>query len=288
MYVRPIVTRLIFLCVLALCVLALVVLMIKLESGELSAVREEIIKQLIVHDAYDENGPLELYRHGREYDGGYIVATKALKDADVLLGYGINDDNSFEDQFSLKYNKPSFGFDCGIQGIDSESKLFTLVKECIASDSFLYNKSSSNNNITSFDQQIKNLNLQGKKLFIKMDIEGAEYDAFQGIMKHLNNITGIALEIHFSGLTISEKALDLLKLLNKDFVLIHVHGNNCCVSSGFTTSNSIGKIPGVIELSYINKKLVQGFKISANQSHPLKIDQPNLKDWPDAIFTIRN
>lgn len=252
----------------------------------LSTEREKLIPFLKVYSAYDENGPLKLTRHGKEYDGGYVVATKALEQSDVLLGYGIDKDNSFEDQFSVKYNRPSYGFDCGIEHIDSKSKLFTLVKECIATDDFLYNKADTNSKTSSFEQQLKKLNLKEKKLFVKMDIEGAEYDAFPEIIKNKNNITGIALEIHFSDLEGITRAVNLLKQLEKDFVLIHVHGNNCCVNSGFLTHSAKGVIPNVIELSYINKSLVKGYTLSKNQSHPLKIDQPNLENSPDAEFEI--
>lgn len=256
------------------------------EVRDLQPTRNHLAEFLKTYSAYDENGPLELIRHGKEYDGGYVAAVKAFRQADVLLGYGINDDNSFEDQFSLIYNKPSYGFDCGIYQINSESKLFTLVSECIGSDAFLYNKSSGNNKVASFNKQLDSLNLRGKKLFIKMDIEGAEYDAFPEIIDYKNNITGIALEIHFANPKTTQNALNLLKRLDKDFVLIHVHGNNCCTETGFKTINSIGIIPNVIELSYINKALVTDYTLSGDQSHPLKIDQPNIQGKPDAVFTI--
>lgn len=255
---------------------------------QLLTVREELVGLLKVYSVSDENGDLKLIRHGKSYDGGYIVATKAFEESDVLLGYGINSDNSFEDQFSVVYNKPSYGFDCGIEHIDSKSKLFTLVRECIATDSFLYNKSTSNNQATSFEQQLDKLNLKDKKLFIKMDIEGAEYNAFSDIIKNKNNITGIALEIHFYDLENTKRALHLLRQLDKDFVLLHVHGNNSAISSGFTTSKTIGVVPSVIELSYINKLLVKDFRISENQSHPLEIDERNAEHLPEAVFEILN
>ncbi|HAT9817375.1 TPA: hypothetical protein JBD68_14180, partial [Legionella pneumophila subsp. pneumophila] len=254
----------------------------------LAPIHENLVELLKVYSARDENGPLELVRHGKENDGGYVAAVKAFKQADVLLGYGIHKDNSFEDQFSLIYNKPSYGFDCGIEQVASKSKLFTLVKECIVSDAFLYNPANTNHKVTSFVEQLDNLNIKDKKLFIKMDIEGAEYDAFSGIMKHKDNITGIALEIHFNDARSTQNAITLLEQLEKHFVLIHVHGNNYAAATGFSTTKSLGTIPNVIELSYINKALVKNYNLSENQSHPLKIDQPNNPNRPDAAFTIIN
>ena len=261
---------------------------LQIQHTLIAPIYENLVSLLKIYTANDENGPLELVRHGKENDGGYVTALKALKQADVLLGYGIANDNSFEDQFSLTYNKPSYGFDCGIEHIDSKSKLFTLVKECIVSDAFLYNTENSNNKVTSFDEQLTNLNLKNKKLFIKMDIEGAEYDAFPGIIKHKENITGIVLEIHFKDIKSTKKALALLKLLEESFVLTHVHGNNFASNTGFSTTKSLGVIPNVLELSYVNKTLVKNYNLSTVQSHPLAIDQPNNREAPDAFFTVMN
>ncbi|RUR20319.1 hypothetical protein ELY21_02030 [Legionella sp. km535] len=260
----------------------------QIQNYLLAPLHENLVELLKVYSARDENGPLELVRHGKENDGGYLAAVKALKQADVLLGYGIHKDNSFEDYFSLIYNKPSYGFDCGVEYIKSKSKLFTLVKECIVSDAFLYKPANTNHKVTSFAEQVDNLKIEGKKLFIKMDIEGAEYDAFSGIMKHKDNVTGIALEIHFNDARSVQNAITLLKQLEKHFVLIHVHGNNYATSTGFSTTKSLGTIPNVIELSYINKALVTNYNLSEDQSHPRKIDQPNNPNKPDAAFTIIN
>ena len=42
----------------------------------------------------------ELIRVGNQFDGGYVVPGKALKNCNFLLSLGINDDISFDLQFS--------------------------------------------------------------------------------------------------------------------------------------------------------------------------------------------
>lgn len=246
--------------------------------------RTQLVQKFLVYKAYDQDGELNFIRHGQEHDGGYVTPIKALEKADILLGYGIADDNSYEDQFSLKYNKPSYGFDCGIEHIKSASPLFTFVSQCIADDKFLYNDYKTNGKIRSFEQQIKALDLEEKKIFIKMDIEGAEYAAFDSILKHSKNITGIVLEVHFR--KAEKDAIELLQKLEKDFILVHVHGNNCCVKRGLKTSNNTGVVPTVVELSYINKNLVTKYELSDNQNHPTKLDQRNVQHSPEAVFEI--
>lgn len=256
------------------------------ESVEVNNEKQKLVSFLKIYQAFDEHGLLKLARHGRDYDGGYVVPIKAMEKADVLLGYGIADDNSFEEKFSHIYQKPSYGFDCGITHIDSTTPLFKFVNQCIASDKTLYSGKASSGNVSSFSKQLDNLGLKTKKVFIKMDIEGSEYEAFTDILPHHNNITGIVLEIHFRDHERTKQAVRLLSDLGKHFVLLHVHGNNCCVKSGFSTLNSIGVIPDVIELTYINKNLVDKYMLSPDQSHPTSLDMPNRSDQPEAIFNI--
>ena len=126
---------------------------------------EKLVSLLVSHTTFDQNGEISLYRHGKDNDGGYVVPKKALEKADVLLGYGIANDNSFEENFSNQYNKPSYGFDCGIDGIKNKNKLFTFIKECIANDSFLFKNQTSSRKITSFTQHLNHLNINYNRFY---------------------------------------------------------------------------------------------------------------------------
>lgn len=228
-----------------------------------------------------------MLRIGRSNDGGYVAPEKAMRNADVLLGYGIADDISFEEDFSKIYKKPSFGFDCGIKSIKTNSNLVTFISDCIGSDKHLYSQQKSHGRTVSFDQQLKELNLANKKILIKLDIEGAEYDVFENILKHSDQITGIVMELHFFNQFEEFKAFKLLSSLQDKFLLLHVHGNNYVgLESRFSARNVKGKIPKAIELSYINKSLVDKYQVSANQSHPTKIDMPCNCNAPEAEFEI--
>ncbi len=253
----------------------------KILNEDLSAeFLEKFVNSLRVYDAYDKDGVIKLVRMGRDGDGGYVIPEKSLEQAQVLIGYGVKNDISFEEQFSDRYNKSSYGFDCSTKHIEIKNKLTSFIPECISSNNFIppelsqIIKNPNAGNVTSFTQEMQTYDFNNKKIFIKMDIEGAEYKALPEILQYSKNITGIALELHFQRYAGQfEQAMNLLKSLEKDFILVHLHGNNCATYF-FSTNNSSGDIPKILELSYINKNLVESYKISENQSHPTKMDIP--------------
>ena len=240
---------------------------------------------LVVSKAFDEHGQITLSRLGKDHDGGYMVPDKALEHSDVLLGYGVANDISFEEQFSQRYDKPSYGFDCGVQKITHHDPHFTFVRECISSDKFLYRNQQSSDNIRTFTQQLDQLKLRNKNIFVKMDIEGAEYAAFNDIFQYTPYITGILIEIHFTQSEQTEQAIQLISKLNESFALLHIHGNNC-TNQYFSSQHMKGPAPRVLELTYINKALVHRIIQATKQDHPDTTDQTNCPNQPEHTFEI--
>lgn len=242
----------------------------------------EIATLLKVKTVYEENSPLQFRRIGRDFDGGYVIPDIAIHKADAIFGYGISDDISFEEAVSSLFGKPSWGFDGTCPPIKTNHPLCHFAAQCIVSGQTYLRNPEGN---ATFAQQIEELGLKNKKLFIKMDIEGNEYDTLPDILHHVQNITGIVLEIHFMKDSQIPQAIDLLKALNNLFHLVHVHGNNCCLDH-FISSNAKGRIPRVLELTYINKNLGFRYELSQDQSHPTSLDMPNSSNIPDLAFTI--
>jgi hypothetical protein len=237
----------------------------------------EIVSLLKVYQASKEKQPIELRRIGKMNDGGYVVPEIAIQKADAVLGYGISDDISFEEDASTLYNKPSWGFDGTCPPITTQNPLCHFIPLCIGNQ--------KREDYATFDEQLEMLDLKDKQLFIKMDIEGAEYDVLPDILNHSNNITGIVLEIHFWDQSAIHQALTLLKMLKEEFLLIHVHGNNMCQDC-FVTQNSTGKLTRVLELTYINKNYIDDYSLALDQTHPTPLDMPNSPNLPDVRFAI--
>ncbi len=246
---------------------------------------DELTSLFLTYDVFDEHGPLKMVRHGKENDGGYVVPELALQKADVLLGYGICNDISFEERFADIYKKRSYGIECATKKIEIKNPLCTFIRKCIANDKYIYSNQKSSGMFSTFSEQLNDLKIKDQNIFVKMDIEGAEYEAFQDIFPHANNITGIVLEIHFIGWAELLQAISLMKNLQKDFYLVHVHANNC-VQPQYLSVNAHGAIPKVVELTYINKKLVKTAKISENQKHPSNLDMENCPTKEPYAFEV--
>jgi hypothetical protein len=197
-------------------------------------------------------------RFGNKKDGGYVCANLPPYDAFISIGVGY--DESFSSDF-IGHHKISkehcFAFDGTIDVLPSNYPIdkLTFVNKNIGiindekTDTldYLYNKYSN--------------------IFIKMDIEGYEYDYILSLTKEkLQKIKQIIFEIHgindngfygdnneivVGGYEGFQNKVDFFKKMIETHYLIHVHANN---GGGRTYVNGI-LIPNVIEVTYVRKDI---------------------------------
>tara|TARA_B100001964_G_C14227062_1_gene598172 strand:+ start:268 stop:1005 length:738 start_codon:yes stop_codon:yes gene_type:complete len=179
-----------------------------------------------------------LKRIGKENDGGYLINPNAILKSDYLLSIGIFDDWSFEKNFN-KYNKNAkifcyddiisfnFIFTRSIKKIILDliklkfknifKNLYTIVDYIFINNKIKFYKKK----ITTGDihEIIKNLD----KVFLKVDIEGSEYNILEDILKVQNKISALIIEFHNINKyrTVIENFIQRLEL-----DLTHIHPNN--------------------------------------------------------------
>jgi hypothetical protein len=81
-----------------------------------------------------------------------------------------------------------------------------------------------------------------QNIFLKMDIEGSEYDCLDEIIDHANKFSGVVIEFHDLDLRYDEFAEFIDRMKKKSFNLDHIHADNY---SGITRTG----IPNIIEIS---------------------------------------
>lgn len=111
-----------------------------------------------------------------------------------------------------------------------------------------------------------------------MDIEGSEYDILNEC-NNFENINQIIVEYHFemSDKMNIETWANILRKMNLHFNLIHIHGNN------HAPNHTYGRVPSVIECTYLNKNMQTLTDIEDN-CYPIEgIDFSNIPggiDYP--------
>lgn len=214
----------------------------------------------------------DLIRVGSENDGGYLLDPNSIIQSETMIALGLGTDWNFEKNF-IKKNK-----NCKLYCFDFKINKYFWIKNILKSfEKFIlrkinfitfkskilnnieYSKFFKNNNIflherviaknkscTSLDTIINEFHLT-KNIFLKIDIEGAEYRILEEIILHEKKITGIVIEFH---------DVDLHKDKIKSFIdrlalnLIHIHPNNvdyvCNNNDPISIEMSFSKNPSII------------------------------------------
>lgn len=235
----------------------------------------------------------ELVRLGRDFDGGYLVDERSVKNADCLVSIGIYDDWSFEKDFKSKSQSPIIAVDATtsrwlfIRRYWRES-LKSFLKELVGRKNrddprrhkvllkdygeFFRNDNRHVRKYVAGVRDSKHITIDDivngllpkdcSRFFLKIDIEGDEYGILDDIRAVSGRLTGLVMEFHDVPRRIDEISGFLARL---PLSLCHVHCNNY----GGVSDRGL---PEAIELSFTPHE-VGGARVEAL---PDALDQPNL------------
>jgi len=181
-----------------------------------------IIEALSLLTPYDVNKCKVRIGHNR--DGGYILLDDFAERLTVI-SYGIGNEYSFDEDMA-KRGLNVYMFDHTIDGIKKISDHMEFFKEGVAG------VTDQEKNLYTIEDHIRKYDLMDKKLIMKMDVDGAEYDAV-GMASNdiLARFDQIVMEIHFLDRIGDEgfrfKFCKMMRKLNNLFTIFHVHLNNC-------------------------------------------------------------
>jgi hypothetical protein len=214
-------------------------------------------------------------RLGKDSDGGYVLTAGQVGATRTLLSFGVATDWSFEEDFFRR--RPGLAvrmFDHSISFplilVKLASKLAKLdfrkarhyaeaslryVSFIVLNDSVAFHRKFLGLRDTPRDVSFGSvLRLLGGappapgSVFVKLDIEGGEYDLLPEIARHADAINGMAIEFHDLG-RMGGRMEEAMRMLGERFAVAHVHGNN------FT-----GLVPGTalplsLEVTLVNRAL---------------------------------
>ena len=231
----------------------------------------------------------DLVRIGKKYDGGYLVSQSDIEKSEILIGLGINDDWSFEEDFLSRKKVCIFAYDASVS---KEYFIKKVIKSIIRIDNLKiffhwlkvllkYNRFFSQSNVHHI-QKFVGLNTESsayctflnvlnatesKNIFLKIDIEGSEYRFLNDIISNEERITGMVIELHDVDIHLKE----IEEFLNQfSLNLVHAHANN------FAPIREDDDLPLVLELT-----LSKYSDVSNDFKLPHKLDMPNNKNYED-------
>lgn len=257
----------------------------------------------------------DLVRVGRSFDGGYVLPERILRATDLLIGLGIETDWSFERAFLNASDARLIALDGTVSLAVFSSRLFADIARVLynairfrrgaALDAMLHVRFHVNlcadfawfffrprrtflskmlmgtrgvNALTWAElRSMWSSESPVPRVFVKMDIEGAEYSVLPQLMESSDSVIGLVLEVH--DLDKQWQAFDSIRMqLASRFSVVHIHGNNNAPLISGTT------VPTVLELTFINRDYLTADELATPTSavYPREgLDSPCLRGQPD-------
>ena len=216
----------------------------------------------------------ELVRFGEANDGGYLVCGNLLGEVSAAYSYGISGYDGWGCDVSTRLKVPVHQYDCfntTRPSCPGGQPIFH--PECIAGSA---STDADGRLFDSLQSQIRKNGDAGKRLIVKMDVEGAEWNSILETPDEvLDQVDQFIFEFH--GIERDkERYLRVVNKLNRLFAVVHLHFNNyACLGNG-------APFPAwAYEVTYVNRRLAEVDPAGAKVALPNPLDAPNMPLAPD-------
>ena len=254
----------------------------------------------------------DLVRLGSSGDGGYVVPLNALDNSNSLISLGIASEWSFDSDFlqrrkGLRYLACDRGSGILVHG-------FSAVRGFLRNPLGHYHSAVASMRVAFrfirlvppialkrqryFARKWVRASVQDKRrdttisellsvlksdrsIFVKMDIEGGEYEVLPQIMRierdRPGTFIGLCVEFH----DVADREADFKRVVEEIqsvFAIAHIHVNNCV--------SVVADFPSVIELSFAAREMVGLGRVTNFPRRDL--DFPNDALLPDVSLTFRS
>jgi hypothetical protein len=212
-----------------------------------------------------------LKRFGSANDGGYLMCENLIEPLDAAYSYGVGRNDDWGCEVSRRYHVPVHQYDCFDPARPTcNAGAFVFHNECVG-DRTSYRGSRF---FDTFENQIRRNGDVGRRLIIKMDIEGAEWDALLAVPDELlASIPQITMEMHGYD---DPKIVEVLRKLKRNFYLVNLHFNN------WSCTSKAAPLPAwAYQAHWVNKRI--GVPDPAVSVPPPMgaLNAPDSPTWPD-------
>jgi hypothetical protein len=226
-------------------------------------------------------GEAGMERLGMTLDGGYVMCREASQGVHTGYSLGISDEDAWSNQFAEVHGVTTiYQYDCTIDhppmcGNPCHAKWHKI---CIDDGSH-----PDDPNFRTLKSLVDETARSGDhSLSLKMDIEGSEWGVLANAdQRALLRFRQIIVEFHWIQETwqkqpeVAERAMEVLQ---RNFVLVHSHGNHWNAEANFTIAHRKYEVPEVIETTWVRKDLARKIPCM-NARYDFKLDHRN--EYPE-------
>jgi hypothetical protein len=246
----------------------------------------------------------DLIRMGDKNDGGYVIPRSIVRETELLISFGIGDNWSFDAEFlalnpalSIHAYDPTISYAHYRDGFVLAAMKLVLggkVKIAEVRDRFHilreyrrffhgkvrhFEERISKYKTASYETTVETVfgRADSERVFLKVDIEGAEYKVIDDFVKCAPHIIGMVVEFHDTD-PLRSVFVDSVQKLRRVYEIVHVHANN------FGSVSADG-VPDILEMTLLRKELCG----QAGERLRLPIDgldAPNDPEKADYVLTF--
>jgi len=212
-----------------------------------------------------------LKRFGSANDGGYLMCENLIQPGDAAYSYGVGRNDDWGCEVSRRYHVSVHQYDC----FDPARPIcnggtFVFHNECVG-DRTGYRESRF---FDTLENQIRRNGDIGRRVIIKMDIEGAEWDSLLvGPDELLASIPQITMEMHGFD---DPKILKVIRKLKRNFYLVNLHFNNWSC-----TPKAAPLLAWAYQVHWVNKRTGVPDPAAPVPAPMSPLNAPDSPTWPD-------
>ena len=212
-----------------------------------------------------------LKRFGSANDGGYLMCENLIEPLDAGYSYGVGTNDDWGCDVSRRYQVPVYQYDCFDPARPTcNGGTFVFHNECVG-DRTGYRDSHF---FDTLENQIGKNGDLGRRIIIKMDIEGGEWESLLAVPDELlASIPQLAMEMHGYD---DPKIVEVLRKLKRNFYLVNLHFNNWSCTPKATP------LPAwAYQVLWVNKR-IGIIDPAAPMPAPMSpLNAPDSPTWPD-------
>jgi hypothetical protein len=233
-------------------------------------------RQEVRRELFDELKPVAianctLTRYGDEHDGGYVMCSNLMGEAQAVYSYGIDGTDQWGCAVSQQLQLTTHEYDCFNTTRPSCSKgTFQFHEECIGDRTAVL----QGHPYDTLEQQVLRNGDAGKHSIVKLDVEGAEWAALLVTPDSvLADIDQLVVEFHH----VEDRAfVDTVKKLKEHFYVAHFHANNNTCDGGLKPFTAWAN-----EVLFVNRRLAVPSPAGDLPTPQAGLDAPNGPTRPD-------